>query len=368
VGWDPVVQIASVTGVYGISFAMVAANAGLGEAIVWAVRRVGPPPWKTLAIASLPAAAILAFGAITLRDAGPAVAPAGGTPVAVIQGNLDAGARWRSDLYGRNLEEYLRLTRAALERAPETQLVVWPEAAMTFFLEDEAPYRGAIARVVAGHGAELVAGGTRHESRDGDPRYFNTVFWLDARGEIGARTDKQYLMPFAEHFPLGGVEWMRRRFERVRTFTPASEIRLLPTVAGPAAVVVCNEAMLPEVVSERVGQGAAWIFNPSNDTWIPESRFAEQQLDIVTLRAVEQRRWLVRASTAGPSAVIDPWGRVLGRTDLGEQKVLIGRIHDQSGRTPYARMGDGFAFACLGATVLAIALALAPGAPRDSRV
>jgi apolipoprotein N-acyltransferase len=354
VGWDAVVQVASVTGVYGISFAMAAANAGLAEAIVFGIRRGGAFPWTTFGLSWVPAAGLLVFGMLALREVGPAVVPAGGTPIAVIQGNLDAGARWRSDLYGENLGQYLRLTRAALERAPETRLVLWPEAAMTFFLEDEPIYRRSIAGVVARAGAELAVGGTRRDGPDRDPRYYNTVFWLDSRGEIGARTDKALLMPFAEHFPLGGIEWLRRRFERVRTFTPASETRLLPTAAGPAAVAICNEAMLPEVISERVGQGAAWILNPSNDTWIPEPRFAEQQLDIVALRAVEQRRWLVRSSTAGPSAVIDPWGRVVGRTDLGERKVLIGAVHARDGRSVYARVGDAFAGVCATAAVVAL--------------
>jgi len=364
VGADAVVQIASVTGVYGISFALAAASAGLAEGLVRALRRAPRPGWRLAAAAALPGAAILAFGSLALRDAGPALAPAGGTPIAVVQGNLAGGTRWRSDLYGRNLGVYLELTRAARERAPATELVLWPESAMTFFLEEEPAYRASIARVV--EGAELLAGGTRIEREPrGERRYFNTVFWLDRGGTIGAHADKELLVPFGETFPLRSIGLLRRRFGRVRVLTPGGPPPLLPSAAGPAAVAICNEAMLPEVVSRRVADGAAWILNPSNDTWIPEERFAEQQLDIVSLRAVEQRRWLVRASTAGPSAVVDPWGRVLGRTGLDERRVLIGSLHARHGRTVYAAVGDAFAFACCAAA--AVALGLARGRRRRRR-
>ncbi len=346
IGFEPAIQIASWAGVYGISFAMVSCNAGLAECAIAALSRRRPAP-ALLAASLLPAALVLVFGWASLRAYEPEPLERE-TGLAVVQGNLDSNARWRSDLYGENLGIYLQLSRAALERVPGTQLVIWPEAAMTFFLEDEDLYRLSIARVIADAGAELVAGGTRHEGRGEDQRYFNTVFWLDREGEIGARTDKQYLVPFSEAFPFGSIEWLRRRFERVRTFSPADETRPLPTVAGPVAVVICNEAMLPEVVSDRVAQGAEWILNPSNDTWIPEARFAEQQLDIVTLRAVEQGRWLIRSSTAGPSAVIDPRGRVLGRTELGERRLLMGPVARRDGRTVYSHVGDAFAFFCVG--------------------
>jgi len=115
--------------------------------------------------------------------------------------------------------------------------------------------------------------------------------------------------------------------------------------------------MLPEVVARRVAEGAAVLVNPSNDTWIPEARFAELQLDIVTLRAVEQRRWLVRASTSGPSAIVDPWGRVTARTGIDERATLAGTIRPRQDGTLYGRLGD--APAAIGLLVAA-AVAFAP--------
>ena len=110
-------------------------------------------------------------------------------------------------------------------------------------------------------------------------------------------------------------------------------------------MAICNEAMFPEVVADRVLSGASWIVNPSNDTWIPFERFAEHQLDIVAMRAVENRRWTVRASTSGPSAVIDPFGRIVARTLMNRAEVLVADIEPLRTKSMYSFVGDGPALA-----------------------
>jgi apolipoprotein N-acyltransferase len=187
-----------------------------------------------------------------------------------------------------------------------------------------------------------------------EPVYRNSVFLLDRRGEIRARYDKRHLVPFAEYLPLRGIDLLRRRFERVRVFTHGVPGPPLPTRAGPAGVLVCNEAMYPEVAGVRAREGATYLVNPSNDTWIQDAVWADRMFDLVSLRAVEQRRWLVRASTSGPSAIVDPWGRVQGRTPPFERAVLAGRIVPRRELSPYGRVGDAFAGSC----VLAVGAAL----------
>jgi apolipoprotein N-acyltransferase len=360
VGSDALVQIASVAGVYGISFAIAAVNAGVVE--VLAALRPGAARGSRLAAAraaaaaALPALAALAYGHASLASAPPAGAiPPDATRIALIQGNVSVGSRWRSDDYGRNLELYLRMTLEALQRS-RPPLVFWPESAMTFFFESEPLYRAAIARVTAPFDAELVAGAPRAVEDGAGARYWNSVYLVAPRGEIRARYDKRYLVPFGEYFPLGTVAFLRRRFGPAREFTPGEEAPLLPTRAGAAGVVTCNEAMLPEVVRERIAAGAEILVNPSNDTWVPGEKFAALQFDIVTLRAVEARRTLVRVSTSGPSAIVDPWGRVLARTDAFSRAVLEHAIAPRRDVSLYARLGDAFAFGCLLVTAAALAM------------
>lgn len=351
----PMVQVAELTGVYGLGFAIAAVNAALAE--LWLARAGAGRPaqraWQGLGLAVGVATLALSYGLLRLATEPAAPVDGRATRVAVAQANLDLGSQWRQDLYGRNLEEYLRLTVQAL-RASDPALVVWPESAMTFFLETEPAYRSAIARVLAPSGTELLAGGPR-QTDERKPRYWNSAFLLSPTGDIVARYDKQVLLPFAEYFPFASIELLRREFARVREFAPGGPAALLPTVAGRAGIVICNEAMFPRLVRARVRAGAEVLVNLSNDSWLGDVQYSEQAFDMTRLRAVEQRRWVVRASTSGPSALIDPAGRIAAATAPSTRAELWGTIEARDALTLYARVGDAFAYGCLAAVLLAVA-------------
>lgn len=355
----PLLQVADLAGVYGVSFVVAAANAALAEALAAAwdaraggdrLRRAGSAPRivAPLLAGALPALAAVAYGAWCLRTA---TAPEARVRVAVVQGDVAVGALWRPEKHGENLDVYLGLSAGPLARGAE--LVVWPESAATFFLEQEDALRVRIAAALAPTDAELLLGAPR-AGPEGRPPFFNSVYLLAPDGRLVARYDKQLLVPFAEHFPFGGIDFLRRRFARVREFAPGPASAALPTRAGPAGVLICNEAMLPEVARARVAAGAAWLVSPSNDSWVPSAEFAELQFDVVRMRAVEQRRFLVRASTSGPSAIVDPQGRVLARTNAFERAAIEGEIAPASGRSVYGRIGDVFGFGCLVVSVLTL--------------
>jgi len=354
-GNQALLQLASVTGIYGVTFVVLAVNAGVADFVLRVIRgEVRILPCQTLAVAAVsPVLLALMWGRAELERAPePGIVTGDTASVAIVQGNIGWDARWRPELYGSNLETYLRLTREAVEGA-RTDLVTWPESAMAFFIEKEPRYRRAIGRALSGSNAGLLAGGVRIDGTEESPRYYNAIFAIDTDGEILRHYDKEKLVPFGEYFPFRSIEFLRRRFARVRVFEPGSPDAVLPTRIGPAAVAICNEAMLPEVVGRRVRAGAAFILNPSNDAWAPEPVFAEQMLDMAILRSVEQRRWLVRASTTGPSALVDPWGRIIVRTSIDEQRVIRGTIGMRREVSIYGRVGDVFASGC---AIAAIAL------------
>lgn len=356
VGVDRVVQIADLAGVYGIGFVVAAVNAALAEGIVgWR----GDPRQRRAARAGAGGVALLLgatlfYGTLQVARAPTAAAP---LSVGIVQANVDLGAQWRDELYGQNLDLLLRLTLESL-RATQPALVVWPETAMTFFLEREPAYRAAIAHVLAPWSTELVAGGV-YVDGDGDgAAYFNSAFALASDGHILGRYDKQRLLPFAEYFPWPRLDLLRRNFGRVREFTPGGERPLLPTPAGPAGVLICNEALFGADAARRVRQGAAVLLNLSNDSWMNDEKFSGIAFDMSALRAVEQRRYLIRASTSGPSGIVDPYGRVTARTALTARAVSGGSVAPRHDLTAYARIGDAFAMACALAAAAAVALRL----------
>lgn len=340
-------QVASWFGVYGISFAIVAVNAGLAGWI-----GAGRDPLRSrrkaalaAGLAALPALAFAIGGAFALRAAPPPSTAGDLIEVGVVQADVAVGRRWRSESFGKNLDTYLTLTRQAI-RDGSPRVIVWPEGAMNFFLEAEPLYREAIARVLRAGDVELLAGGP---GRDGgaESLVFNSVFAIDPQGRLAARYDKAVLLPFSEYFPFGSAGLARRRWDGVRTFHAGpSDASPLPTRLGRAGLLICNEAMFPELAGARVRAGAEILVSPSNDSWIAGAGFAEHMFAVVRLRAIEQRRYLIRASTSGPSAVVDPWGRVPVRTPAGRPHLLLGGVRPARDLTPYARLGDAFAFAC----------------------
>lgn len=339
-------QGASLGGIYLVSFAIVSANAGI--AALFAPRAPVARRRLAAALGVLPALALAGFGARTLAQASEASRDAG-TPVALVQADVAVDTTWQRDHYGKNLALYLELTRRSLTEA-RPEIVFWPESSMSFFLEREEEYRRAIAGVLGLSGAQLVAGGPGlGEAPD---VHYNSVFTIGPDGALGDRYDKRYLVPFSEYFPLGFLDFVRRRFERVRVYRRGERTDPLETRAGPAGLLVCNEALFPEVAARRTAAGAEYLLSPSNDSWIPSPEWADRMFAFAAYRAVEQRRPAVRVSTSGPSGIVDAHGRTLVRSEPFSQRVVLGRIPPPGPRSLYARIGDAFAAGCVLAAAL----------------
>jgi apolipoprotein N-acyltransferase len=340
-------QIASAAGVYGIGFTLVAVNAGLAGLIcAWSDREARRTALRAMGLALLPVALSWIYGAMQLGNAPAPEAGSGLREIAVVQGNVSIDRRWRSDFHAKNLGVYLKLTHEAL-RTGQPSLIVWPETSLNFFVEAEPSYRHAITSVLRAGPASLLVGGP---SGDGDklPPYYNSVFLIDPLQGVEQRYDKEYLVPFSEYFPAASFDWMRRRIDGARTFEPGPATPApLETPIGRVGVLICNEAMLPEVARHRVRAGAEVLVSPSNDSWVTGHAFGEHMVAVVALRAVEQRRFLVRASTAGPSSIVDPWGRITARTDAATAAVMRGVVRPERAWTLYARFGDTFAAGCV---------------------
>jgi len=349
-------QVADLGGVYAVSFVIVACNAAVVDLAVLLMRRQGEAVdararvVRNLGIAAalVVAAALYGHGRLqTLEAATPPTHSA-----AIVQGNASLGTTWRPEFYGHNFDLYLKGTAEALAHSPA--LIVWPENAMSFFAEDEPLYRKSLARLLDGADVEVLAGGPS-KSPSENPQYFNSAFVFSNTGDITARYDKERLLPFAEHFPFGAVAYLRRSFGRMREFTPGTRLAPLPTSIGRAGILICNEIMFDEIVVDRVRDGADFLVNLSNDTWIGDELYSLNHLAIGVVRAIETRRFLVRASTSGPSAFVSPTGRVLAVSPLDQRSVLQDGVTTSSEITPFVRFGDLFALLCTAAVLLQLA-------------
>jgi apolipoprotein N-acyltransferase len=347
----PLLQLASVLGVCGVGFAVVAVNAGL---VQWLRERTRASR-AALALAVLVAGAAELYGWLELRSAhaAPARAP---LAVLLVQANRALGSSWEPGDYGRNLDEYLRLTQRGAQ-ASHPQLVLWPESALTFPLVEEVAYRDLVARVLGALGTDLLAGAPRLAA-GAPPPVYNSVFVLSRAGEVLAHYDKQYLVPLAETDPLGW-QLLAKSFGPYRYWERGVARQPLRVGATRVGVLVCNEALFPQLAAERVRDGAELLFLPANDGWLGggwlgRPRWGALMLDLAVLRAVEQRRFVVRVAASGPSAVVDPWGGIRARTDEGAAAAIPAVVEPRAAPSAYARLGDAFGIACGVAVAVAL--------------
>jgi len=371
--WPRWIQIADLGGVYLVSFVVAFVNAAIAESLdLWRcapLLRSGDGPgarsrWRhavrLLAPAVLMAIAVYGYGLWRLQlplPESPAV------PTMVVQGNNRDAAQWRPGFYGHGLEDYIHLSEQAAARL-HPQVIIWPEAAVTMFLAHEPRFQAPIRQLLRDTGAELIVGAPHYDDTDpAIPRFLNSAFHVTADG-IDGRYDKVHLLPFAEYFPLRTIAFLRRSFERVRIFTQGGEAALLDTRFGPTAVVICFEAIFPDLVRERMARGGRVLVVLSNDVWLGDYAGPWQHLGMVRLRAVENRTWVLRATTTGVSAIIDPFGRIRAHSELFAPDVLHAAVVPQQIETLYKRLGDWFAWVCV---VLSIAAALLVGRSADRR-
>lgn len=339
------IQMAALTGVYGVSFLLALGNVAVADAI--RVRGVRP-----LAVPAALAAIVWLGGAGVLRADGET--PATVRDVAVVQSNVPPAFEWTRGYAEHQLMTNVRLTNDGVGGAPA--LIVWPENALTLYLESE-PFLGReLGRVATRHRADLLLGGPRYE----DGHTYNSARLIHPGGRDGGSYDKQRLVIFAEAPPLEGPV-AAEASESPRAFTAGTAPGVLPGFV-PLGVSICHEILYPDVVHGAVANGAQLLVNIANDGWLDGGYgvASRQHFAMSVFRAVEARRFLVRAATTGVSGVIDPHGRVLGSQAPGTVGVVTATVGGLTAITPYVAHGDVFAFACMALVITVLVRALLP--------
>jgi apolipoprotein N-acyltransferase len=235
---------------------------------------------------------------------------------------------------------------------------VWPEHAIDFYLRDPGPEHDALRAALAGSEADLVLGAPHYARPGGVARYLNSAFLLSG-AEVRARSDKTRLVPFAERPPFGSLG-----SQAGGGYTAGEGPRVLRAAAASVGAFLCAEAMFPDVARRLAADGAELLANPSNDFWFAAAPAARLQLETASLRAVETRRWLLRATPTGYSALVDPHGRIAVASGYGGAEVLHGDVRRSRARTPYQALGDSPQQLALAGVALASLGRLRAGAPR----
>ncbi len=329
----PLAQLASVGGVYLLSWLLATLNAAFALAALSRGRRrtaIGAAALAVIAACSLWGAARIADGRL-LRE---------GTPIRVglIQANIPQTEKWDPSRASAIFDRYLAMTRAAT--AAGARLIVWPESATPFLFDEEPQRADEIRRLVRETGTPLLFG-TDEVEPGSPPRYYNSAFMLDSAGATAAVYRKMYLVPFGEYVPFGTLlTFVAPLVEAVSAFTPGARVTMMPVDGHMASTAICYEVVYPHLIRTGVLQGSELLTTVTNDAWYGESSAPFQHFELAALRAIEQGRYLARAANTGITGIVDPYGRILARTDLFETTTVIGEVRFLQEHTVYATIGD----------------------------
>lgn len=337
-------QVADVVGAYGVSFVVALVN-------VLVATLLAPPAagarWRLrapLAVAASLLAATLAYGRVQLvRWRAPGGAP---LDVALVQGDLPDA--WRTSLpdLPRAVARYRDLvTRVAADRP---DLVILPENAVSVSASANPHLLAEVASPLAGTEAMLLVGAPRDVALGpGRASIRNSAYLLDAEGTIRAVYDKRHLVPFGEVSTWLVPAVLQRRVGLTDNYV-AGDVATLFEVAGVRfATLICWEGIYAETVRGLVRAGAELLVNLSNDDWFGGHAAREQHFQATLLRAVEARRFLVRVTNSGATAIVDPRGVVVVAVPRDTAADVRGRVTAEDVVTVYARIGDAFAWGCV---------------------
>jgi apolipoprotein N-acyltransferase len=226
------------------------------------------------------------------------------------------------------------------------------------FLYDEEPALSAqLQELVRRQGLYLYFG---NDDREPPPqaRVFVGAKLLAPDGEVTARYRKMHLVPFGEYVPLKvlftfGGRVTAKVVQEVSDFTPGTDAVNVAVEGHRVGGYICYEAIFPALVRRFPADGAELLVNITNDAWYGTTSAPYQHLAMAAFRAVENRRYMVRAANTGITAVVDPWGRIHEPTTLFDRTVLVREVPFVAETSFYTRHGDLFAEA---SSALALAL------------
>jgi len=330
-----VAPAAAVVGGFGLGLLVVIVAAALAAAL-W--HRAWPPVLLALVPVSLAAS-----GSFWVW-----VTPTERVEVALVQGNIDQAIKWQRDQAQPNLDQHLRLSADHWD----ADVVMWPEAAITHPPQQAQAVLEELAQHALATRTNFILGVPGLVPRpEGGYAFQNLAVGL---GQARGRFAKHHLVPFGEYVPLEGLlRGLIGFFDLPMSTTVAGQAEQsnIQMSVGAAAMAICYEIVYPESMRQRA-RTAGLLMTISNDTWFGDSLGPLQHLQIARMRALENGRWLLRATNNGVTAIVDHQGALVAQLPQFTEGVLRGQAWIMQGRTPFSRLGHWPVLIAMGALLL----------------
>ena len=339
----PVIQIADITGTWGVSFLVIMANVLIYRLINRSSTIRRPLYIFRFILVFL---VVIGYGIFKLASQG-RVPASSEIKISAVQGNIPQYLKWEPRARSFILRKYFALTEAALKSQPD--LIIWPEAALPVVLQEEPQYYKQVQDFIRAKNKPLLFGAVTSSAE----YFYNSALLLSDQGELMQQYDKLHLVPFGEYIPLRERLRFLEKVIPIGDFTSGSRYTIFNVNGLNFAVLICFEDLFPELASKFSRNGADFLVNITNDAWFGESSSPYQHLAASVFRAVETRRYLVRAANTGVSGFIAPTGKIISLVRGKNAKAIfvpgfktetLSIVKTDS--TFYARLGDWFILVC----------------------
>jgi len=362
-GQPMLIQAADLGGHHLLTFSLVLVNglvaAGLDK-LGRASRPVRGARWPMLA-AVVMLLAIGGYSFVRHQAVETALTRTSQAKVAVVQGNIDQAAKWSQSAKAVTVDAYLRLSQRMV-REEGAELVVWPETALPFYPQMDLFLFNRVTAFTTDDKVWLLTGAPLYTVTAGQggeqAQYWNGALLLGPGDRTSGEYAKQHLVPFGEYVPAPVrrlLSFLQPLVVNVGDFSEGT--RQEPLIAGAMrlGILICYESIFPDIARESVGWGANLLVNITNDAWYGRSSAPYQSMAMAVLRAVENRRALVRAANTGISGFVDPLGRITDQTELFVEAARTASVPLLESETVFSQGGHWFGMAC---AVLAALLAV----------
>jgi apolipoprotein N-acyltransferase len=261
----------------------------------------------------------------------------------LVQPNLSETEDWTVQTIGQTKRDLVTLSlKAALIESPQPSLIVWPEAPAPFYYFDDPAFRDYINTLAHATSAYVLVGIVARAPSGGP---LNSAVLVSPDGVPVSRYDKVNLVPFGEFVPWP-FGFANKISTEVGDYVPGRRVVVSPIGKHALGTFICYESVFPNFVRKFAAGGAELLVNISNDGWFAKSYARDQHLEMVRMRAAENRRWLLRATNDGITATIDAAGRLRGTLPNYVQATSYTGFSYTSGQTLYTRYGDWFPLLC----------------------
>jgi apolipoprotein N-acyltransferase len=333
-------QVAEIGNPILVGLVLVAVNLAVAEFVIARLESRAPKIRTAAILASAPIFAAL-YGAVRISSVDKHVAAAPKAQVGAVQANMSLMGKRRDKQEG--LRRHLELTRKLQTEGP-LDLVVWSETSVVSTVHvDQIDYEYP-HRFTRALGIPAIFGAVLYKDVQDERKFvlYNSALLSDRTGEIKGRYDKTFLLAFGEFLPFGDTfpvlyDWSPNSGK----FTPGTSLDAMPLDGHRVSVHICYEDVVPSFVNKMMRKDPAdLLVNITNDAWFGDSTEPWIHLALSKFRAIEQRRYLVRSTNSGVSAIIDPIGRVVSHSGTYRQEAIRAEVAWLQGRTPYRVLGD----------------------------